>query len=65
MKIDINKLLTISNFAKSKNIARQHVYRLIVSKEITEVKIDNISFVLLDEKAIAFERKRKPRKQNG
>jgi hypothetical protein len=62
MLIDKNKLVTISNFAKIKGITRQHAYRLILSKEITEVKIDDVTFIYLDDKAITFERKRKIKK---
>lgn len=62
MLIDKNKLVTISNFAKMKEITRQHVYRLIISEEITEVKIDDVSFIYLDNKALTFERKRKIKK---
>ena len=62
MLIDKNKLVTISNFAKMKGITRQHAYRLIISKEITEVKIDYVTFIYLDEKAVTFERKRKIKK---
>lgn len=59
MKIEIDKLITVSNYAKSKNLSRQHVYRLAENKEITLVNIDKIAFVYLDEKAINFIRKRK------
>jgi hypothetical protein len=62
MLIDKNKLVTISNFAKMKGITRQHAYRLILSKEITEVKIDDVTFIYLDDKALTFERKRKIKK---
>lgn len=57
--IDIEKLITISNYAKLKGLTRQHVYRLVLSNEINEVKIDDVSFIYLDEKALLFERKRK------
>ncbi|MEX0723904.1 MAG: hypothetical protein WD357_01990 [Gracilimonas sp.] len=59
MKIDTNKLQTISNFAEEKGITRQHVYRLIKNKEINGIEIDGVSFVILDEKAEHFKRKRK------
>ena len=58
MKIDIDKLLTVSNFAILKGLSRQHVYRLIENKELTLISIDGISFILMDEKAVDFVRKR-------
>jgi len=59
MKIDIDKLVTVSNFAIEKRLSRQHVYRLANNEELTLIKIDNIAFILLDIKANEFERKRK------
>lgn len=61
MKIDINMLITITNFASLKKLSRQHVYRLAENNELTLIKIDNIAFILLDTKADEFERKRKNR----
>jgi hypothetical protein len=58
MKIDLDKLLTVSNFALSKGLSRQHVYRLVENNELTLIKIDGISFIFMDEKAIDFVRKR-------
>ena len=59
MKIDIDKLVTVSNFANEKKLSRQHVYRLADNEELTLIKIDNIAFIFLDNKANEFERKRK------
>jgi hypothetical protein len=64
MKIDTKKLITISNYAKLKNLTRQHVYRLVLSSEINEIKIDDVSFIYLDDKALSFERKRKTKIKN-
>lgn len=64
MEIEINKLITITNYAKLKQITRQHVYRLVISNEITEVKIDDVAFIYLDDKALSFERKRLKRSYN-
>lgn len=58
MKINTEKLLTVSNYSKLKNLSRQHVYRLINNNELTLVKIDGISFIYMDEKAIDFVKKR-------
>ena len=63
MKIDIDKLVTVSNFANQKKLSRQHVYRLAENEELTLIKIDNIAFILLDNKANEFERKRKNNRQ--
>jgi hypothetical protein len=57
--LDINKLETVTNFAKRKSLSRQHVYRLVDNNELTMVKIDGIAFIFLDSKANAFVRKRK------
>lgn len=59
MQIDSEKLITVTNFAKQKGLARQHVYRLIDSGLINSIEIDKISFVVLDEKAENFQRQRK------
>ena len=58
MKIDSTKLLTVSTFANEKGLTRQHVYRLIKNGEINGLKIDGIQFVIMDEKAKSFKRKR-------
>ena len=58
MKINIEELLTVSNFALLKGLSRQHVYRLIENKELTLIIIDGISFIFMDEKAIDFVKKR-------
>jgi len=58
MKTDITKLKTISNYAIYKGLSRQHVYRLVQKNELTMVEIDGVSFILLDEKAVEFVRKR-------
>ena len=62
MRIDSNKLSTVSNFADEKGFARQHVYRLIKSGEINSIDIDGIIFVILDEKADSLDRKRAKKK---
>ena len=59
MLLNTEELLTIANFASLKQLSRQHVYRLIESNEITKVEIDGVLFILQDEKAKNFERKRK------
>lgn len=65
MEINIKNLLTISNYAKLKNITRQHAYRLVLNNEINEIKIDDVSFIYLDEKALSFTRKRNNKKQEN
>ena len=58
MNINIEKLLTVSNYANLKGISRQHIYRLVDNQELTMIKIDGVNFILLDEKAADFVRKR-------
>jgi excisionase family DNA binding protein len=59
MKINTENLITISNYAKLKNLSRQHVYRLIENNELTLVKIDGISFIYMDDKGKDFIKKRR------
>lgn len=61
MKVEIEKLITVSNYAKQKGLSRQHVYRLASSNELTLIQIDEIAFILLDEKSEGYTRKRKER----
>ncbi len=58
MNVNIEKLLTVSNYANLKGISRQHIYRLVDNQELTMIKIDGVNFILLDEKALDFVRKR-------
>ena len=59
MKIEINNLVTVTNFAAFKGLTRQHVYRLIESKSINSVSIDGIIFIVKDKKAEELQRLRK------
>ncbi len=59
MLIDKDKLLTVSNFAKTKQMTRQHIYRLAKADVLTMVEIDGVAFIELDEKAEQLERQRK------
>ena len=63
MKIDPTKLQTVTNFSKSLGYTRQHVYRLLNSGEINGLKIDGIQFIIIDEKATSFERKREKKSE--
>jgi hypothetical protein len=58
MNINIENLITISNYSKIKDLTRQHVYRLIRSGALTLVTIDGVKFIYLDEKSMEFVRKR-------
>lgn len=58
MNVNIEKLLTVSNYANLKELSRQHVYKLVDNQELTMIKIDGVNFILLDEKALDFVRKR-------
>ena len=58
MLIDPNNLCKISTFASKKDLSIQHVYRLIESGELNSIKIDGVQFVILDEKAKEYQRKR-------
>jgi hypothetical protein len=58
MRIDSNKLKTVSNFAEEKGFTRQHVYRLIKSGDLNSIEIDGVHFIIIDEKSNKLERKR-------
>lgn len=58
MNINIEKLLTVSNYALQKGLSRQHVYKLVENKELTMLLIDGVSFIFLNEKAVDFVKKR-------
>jgi excisionase family DNA binding protein len=58
MNVNIDNLMTVSNYANLKGLSRQHVYRLVQNNELTLIEIDGIKFILLDEKAVDFVRKR-------
>lgn len=59
MKVEIEKLETVTNYAKRKNLTRQHVYRLAANGELTLIHIDSVAFIYLDEQALDYVRKRK------
>jgi hypothetical protein len=63
MQINPDKLLTVTNFAKQKGLTRQHIYRLIDAGLINSISIDNILFVVMDEKAKKFKRQRKEKRR--
>jgi hypothetical protein len=64
MQVETDKLITVTNFAKLKGLARQHVYRLIESGVLNSVNIDGINFVLIDDKAENLQRQRKEKVKN-
>lgn len=48
MKIEINNLRTVANYAKAyngKGVSVQYIYKLIRLKKVDTVKIDGITFV--------------------
>lgn len=59
MQVETENLLTVTNFAKQKGMARQHVYRLIEAGTLNSIVIDGIVFVLIDDKAGNLRRQRK------
>ena len=65
MLVEIEKLISVTNFAKLHGLSRQHVYRLGESEEITIIKIDELAFVYLDEKAENYKRRRLPKSKKS
>ena len=55
--IDIKKLRKVSNFAKDKGILRTSAYRLINEDVIDHITIDNVVFVVLNDKAISYKKR--------
>lgn len=45
MKVDTEKLTTITNFAKKKGFSRQWMHKLIQAGQFDTIIIDGISFV--------------------
>jgi len=56
MKIDIDRLKTINNFGKMKNLSRQRVYQLIEIGRFDTIEIDGVKFILMNEKAIKYKK---------
>jgi hypothetical protein len=54
---DIKKLRKVSNFAKDKGILRTSAYRLMNEDVIDHIIIDNVVFVVLNEKAISYKKR--------
>jgi hypothetical protein len=55
--IDIKKLRKASNFAKDKGIFRTSAYKLIEEGVIDYITIDNVVFVVLNDKAISYKKR--------
>jgi len=56
MKIDITKLMTLSNFAKLKGIARQRAYKLVDAKRLDCIEIDGVKFIVMNDKAKEYQK---------
>lgn len=48
MKVDTERLITVANFAKMKGVTTTTVYGWIASGKERQVKIDGITFVLME-----------------
>ena len=53
----IKKLRKASNFAKDKGIFRTSTYKLIEEGVIDYITIDNVVFVVLNDKAISYKKR--------
>lgn len=51
MKVETEKLMKVSSFAKAKNTSVQSVYNWINAGVINSVSIDGVAFVIMDEDA--------------
>lgn len=55
--VDIKKLRKVSNFAKDKGILRTSAYRLIDESVLDHTIIDDVVFVVLNDKAIEYKKR--------
>jgi hypothetical protein len=51
-KMSKEKLITIRNYANSKNITTQYVYSLIKSGKVKYKEIDGVKFVVVEDMAV-------------
>jgi DNA-binding phage protein len=65
MKVDTEILQTVSNYAQDKGLSRQHIYRLEQNGELDIIRIDGVAFVLLNDKARNFQRKRAVKRKSS
>jgi hypothetical protein len=49
--VDTSKLITISNFSKTRNISQRKISKMLKSNSLDGIMIDGIGFILLNEKA--------------
>jgi len=56
MKVDINKLKTLPNFGKTKNISKQRVHQLIRIGRFDTIEIDGVKFIIMNNKAIKYKK---------
>jgi len=45
MQINTDNLLTIANYAKSRNVTSSYIYQLIKQDKLTVIRIDSIQFI--------------------
>lgn len=57
MKIETSKLITFTNFGTMKGISRQRIHILVQEGKFDTMEIDGIKFIVLNEKAIKYEKK--------
>ena len=58
MKIDSNKLKTLPNFGKMKNISRQRIHKLVEAGRFETMEIDGVKFIIMNEKAIKYKKQK-------
>ena len=56
MKIEIDKLKTIQNFGKLKELSRQRVYQLIEVGRFDTIEIDGVKFIIMNKKAVNYKK---------
>lgn len=56
MKIETSKLKTFTNFGKMKNLSRQRIHIAVQEGKFDTLDIDGIKFIILNDKAIKYEK---------
>ena len=56
MIIETKNLMTLNNFAKLKNIARQRAYKIVSSNKVDCIKINGVKFIIMNWEANEYQR---------
>ncbi len=54
--IELDKLITPANFAKTKNVSRKWIYKLMENDALDFIEIDGVKFIYLNDKTKEYKR---------